>query len=269
VTVIIPVAVGSHGRVATPFSPSQNGQATDFSFVLSSFLAELVPGSSADAQTDATAGGGCGANPQTVLVIVIVFVGIVVGLGASCFFFFGGAGAGSATSIHKEQLVGEGRSRPFVSDSTIVVVVVVVASAMVCHRASGASLAFALSPAFAVPLALTLRLQHHHLVSIPRIAVVQLAIAASLVVGSPPAKGLGPVRPAVASVGQWSLELGVARSLGFVANVMVVVRDERAVPVVVWLWLVVVEHRGRCGRDTVGVGVIVVVGGGVTPPLRL
>jgi len=79
--------------------------------------------------------------------------------------------------------------------------------------------------------------------------------------------GLGPAHPAMASVGQQGFKLGIAQSLGFVGNnvvvvvvVVVVVRDERAVPVVVWLWLVVVivEHRGLCSRDAV-VGIEVVL----------
>ena len=37
--VTIPVVVGSHGRVATPFPPGRNGQATDFSFVSSAVCA--------------------------------------------------------------------------------------------------------------------------------------------------------------------------------------------------------------------------------------
>lgn len=48
------------------------------------------------------------------------------------------------------------------------------------------------------------------------IKVVQPTVVTSLVVGTPAAIGLGPGGPAVASIGQWRLELGMVEPLGFV-----------------------------------------------------
>ena len=133
--------------------------------------------------------------------------------------------------------------------STSVVAVVVVAI-VVDHGAASTRFALMLSLRL-IPIVLLLQ----HAVSVSRIAIVQLAIAASLVVGSPPAKGPGPTRPAVASIGQGHLQLGVVQSLGFVVV---------ASSVVVLLLVVVVVVKCWCGCWFCSDGIVV-----ATPPPRL